>query len=191
MPEQLLLDVGEDLAAALSRQARQSGVTINTLIQAAWGILLGRLTGRDDVVFGITVSGRPPDVSGIESMLGLFINTVLLRLMVAPGERLRLRLDYRTDLFGDTQMQAIGNRLVRLLEAMIANPRDAIGRFDVLAAAERLTILRDWNDTTHPIPPGTVADLFANQVAWNPDAVAAICAGRTLTYGDLDARANQ
>ena len=49
------------------------------MIQTAWAILLGRLTGREDVVFGVTVAGRPPEVAGIENMVGLFINTLLLR----------------------------------------------------------------------------------------------------------------
>nr|WP_306307793.1 non-ribosomal peptide synthetase [Nocardia transvalensis] len=62
------------------------GITVNTLIQAAWGVLLGRLTGRDDVVFGATVSGRPPELPGIESMVGLFINTLPVRVR-ADGRR--------------------------------------------------------------------------------------------------------
>ena len=49
-------------------------------MQAAWAILLGRLTGRDDVVFGVTVAGRPPEIAGIEHMVGLFINTLPLRM---------------------------------------------------------------------------------------------------------------
>ena len=53
------MTLSETLTAALSRQARSQGLTLNTYIQAAWAILLGRLTGRDDVVFGVTVAGRP------------------------------------------------------------------------------------------------------------------------------------
>ena len=55
-------------------------------MQAAWGILLGRLTGRDDVVFGVTVAGRPPEIAGIETMVGLFINTLPLRVKLPPGQ---------------------------------------------------------------------------------------------------------
>ena len=55
-------------------------MTLNTVIQGAWAILLGRLTGRADVVFGVTVAGRPPEIAGIERMVGLFINTLPLRL---------------------------------------------------------------------------------------------------------------
>ena len=49
-----------------------------------WGILLGRLTGRSDVVFGVTVAGRPSELAGVESMVGLFINTLPLRLRLSP-----------------------------------------------------------------------------------------------------------
>ena len=58
------------------------------MLQAAWAILLGRMTGRDDVVFGVTVAGRPPEVAGIESMVGLFINTLPLRLKLPPTKPL-------------------------------------------------------------------------------------------------------
>ena len=61
---------------------------MNTSCRRLWGILLGRLTGRDDVVFGVTVAGRPPEVAGIESMVGLFINTVPLRLKLPAGRPL-------------------------------------------------------------------------------------------------------
>jgi amino acid adenylation domain-containing protein len=66
--------------------AQRLGVTVNTLIQAAWGILLGAMTGRTDVVFGITVSGRPGEITGIESVIGLLINTVPLRLTYSLAE---------------------------------------------------------------------------------------------------------
>ncbi len=62
-PEQVALTLSPTLTSALNQQASRSrGLTLNTYVQAAWAILLGRLTGRDDVVFGITVAGRPPEL---------------------------------------------------------------------------------------------------------------------------------
>ncbi|MGB7110239.1 MAG: amino acid adenylation domain-containing protein [Mycobacterium sp.] len=63
----------------LVKGARSRGVTLNTLLQTAWAVVVSRLTDRADVVFGVTVSGRPTELSGVETMVGLFINTVPLR----------------------------------------------------------------------------------------------------------------
>ncbi|PRO40487.1 non-ribosomal peptide synthetase [Bacillus sp. LLTC93] len=59
-------------------------VTMSTLIQSAWGLLLHLHSGSEDVIFGVTVSGRPADLPEVESMTGLFINTLPLRLLIAP-----------------------------------------------------------------------------------------------------------
>ena len=72
-------------SAGVVAQARAHGWTLNAVVQAAWGVVLARLTGQSDVVFGATVSGRPAEVPGIETMVGLFINTVPVRVRVRPG----------------------------------------------------------------------------------------------------------
>ena len=86
LPETLRIDLPDELMQRLTRQARTLGVTLNTVVQAAWGVLLGRLTHRHDVAFGITVSGRPPELAGVEQMVGLLINTLPLRLQWRPDE---------------------------------------------------------------------------------------------------------
>ncbi|WP_229579421.1 non-ribosomal peptide synthetase [Rhodococcus rhodochrous] len=78
--------VDTDHTARLTMLATELGVTVNTLVQAAWGVLLGRITGNPDIVFGATVSGRPADLPGVESMVGLFINTLPVRVRVDPHE---------------------------------------------------------------------------------------------------------
>ena len=75
------------LTVALEYLARRCQVTLNTIIQAAWGIVLSRLMGRSDVTFGVTVSGRPADLAGSDGMIGLLINTLPLRLQLDPRER--------------------------------------------------------------------------------------------------------
>ncbi|MFF8959710.1 amino acid adenylation domain-containing protein [Streptomyces sp. NPDC014894] len=77
------LDAG--LGERLAELARAADVTPNTVMQFAWGLLLARQTGRDDVVFGATVSGRPPEIDGVEDMTGLFINTVPVRVDLRPA----------------------------------------------------------------------------------------------------------
>nr|WP_306306812.1 non-ribosomal peptide synthetase [Nocardia brevicatena] len=83
-------DVGLNLDAATTAAVldlgRSHGVTANTAVQVAWALLLTALTGRSDVVFGNTVSHRPPQIPGVEHMIGLFINTLPVRVRLDPHE---------------------------------------------------------------------------------------------------------
>ncbi|WP_275690207.1 MULTISPECIES: non-ribosomal peptide synthetase [Streptomyces] len=72
----------------LAAWARHRGITQATAVRAAWALVLGQHTGRDDVVFGVTVSGRPAELAGAEHMVGLFINTVPLRTVLDPADTL-------------------------------------------------------------------------------------------------------
>lgn len=69
---------------ALYAVARRHRLTLNTLIQGAWALLLSRYSGADDVVFGSVVSGRPAELAGVETMVGMFINTLAVRVRVPP-----------------------------------------------------------------------------------------------------------
>ena len=72
--------------APLAGLAQRLGVTLNTLVQGAWALLLSRYSQTSDVVFGAVVSGRPAELPGVESMIGLFINTLPVRIEVAVEE---------------------------------------------------------------------------------------------------------
>ncbi|HEX8934355.1 MAG TPA: amino acid adenylation domain-containing protein, partial [Pseudonocardiaceae bacterium] len=63
----------------LQQVAQRHGLTVNTLVQGAWALLLSRYCGQSDVVFGTTVAGRPAELAGVEAMVGMFINTVPTR----------------------------------------------------------------------------------------------------------------
>ncbi|MGH3542758.1 MAG: condensation domain-containing protein, partial [Mycobacterium sp.] len=84
LPRRTELRTDRETTARLSDGARSAGITVNTLMQMAWALVLSRLTDRNDVVFGVTVSGRPAELSGVETMIGLFINTVPLRVRLDP-----------------------------------------------------------------------------------------------------------
>ncbi|GIF04582.1 hypothetical protein Asi03nite_21200 [Actinoplanes siamensis] len=75
-----------DQGRRLAGRAAELGVTLNTVLQGAWAILLSKLTGRPDVVFGAAVNGRPADVPGSEEMVGLFINTLPTRAFCKPSD---------------------------------------------------------------------------------------------------------
>ncbi len=84
--QQILLPAAT--TAALKTLARQQQLTLNTLVQGAWGLLLSRYSSEEDVVFGAVVSGRPPDLAGVESMVGLFVNTLPARVRIRPEDSL-------------------------------------------------------------------------------------------------------
>ena len=86
IPERMIVDLDEELTRRLTEQARARNLTVNTVVQAAWAVLLSRHTGREDVVFGSTVNGRSPEIAGVESMIGLLINTVPTRVRLHPAD---------------------------------------------------------------------------------------------------------
>ncbi|WP_370644037.1 amino acid adenylation domain-containing protein [Myxococcus sp. RHSTA-1-4] len=76
-----------DATERLRAFSRRNQVTLGTLVQAAWALVLGRHAGAEDVLFGVTVAGRPPELSGVEQMVGLFINTVPARVRLPPDRK--------------------------------------------------------------------------------------------------------
>ena len=80
------LEVPPEVTAALRALARRHQLTLNTLIQGAWSLLLSRYADSADVVFGAIVSGRPPEIEGVESMVGLFINLLPVRVETRPDQ---------------------------------------------------------------------------------------------------------
>ncbi|MGH3754860.1 MAG: amino acid adenylation domain-containing protein, partial [Pseudonocardiaceae bacterium] len=86
--EEVLVEISTTLTSRVDAFARSQGLTLNSVLSGAWGILLGSLTSRDDVVFGLVVSGRPAEIPGVEHTIGLFFNTLPVRMTLSPGERL-------------------------------------------------------------------------------------------------------
>lgn len=82
------LRLSTDRMEALQSLAKRVKVTVNTLLQGAWSLLLHRYSGADDILFGATVSGRPTDLAGVEEMVGLFINSLPIRVRLRPDQPL-------------------------------------------------------------------------------------------------------
>jgi amino acid adenylation domain-containing protein/non-ribosomal peptide synthase protein (TIGR01720 family) len=264
-----------DQGRELSRRAAELGVTLNTLLQGAWAILLAKLTGQQDVVFGAAVNGRPPELAGSDEMVGLFINTLPIRAFCRPNDSvagvitelqerqtalldhhyygladiqrnvglpalfdtivvfenypidregmvdansdagftidairpyagshypltlnssdpyLRLSLDYQKNLYERADAEAIAARLVRVLEQILEDPRSPVGAIEVLAAEERDRLVRQVNDTAHPVAADTLPAAFEAQAERDPDRVALIAGQETLTYREFNRRANR
>ncbi|MFF9061842.1 amino acid adenylation domain-containing protein [Streptomyces sp. NPDC014882] len=162
--DQIEVTLPLDLSGALGRRASELGVTVNTLVQGAWGLLLGRLTNRQDLVFGTTVSGRPAAVTGVESMVGMFINTLPVRVRYAPGDTLAevlTRLQGRQagllehHHHGLTQIQqAVG--LQTLFDTLVVFESYPVDQEGIGAAGEAadgiaVTGLRPSNGTHYPL----------------------------------------
>ncbi|HEX6640691.1 MAG TPA: amino acid adenylation domain-containing protein, partial [Thermoanaerobaculia bacterium] len=274
VPERCESDLDGSLSARLQQLARERGLTLNTVVQGVWAILLGRLTGRDDVVFGVAVSGRPAELAGVEQMVGLFINTLPLRvqlrpaeslasllegiqqsqsrllafqhtglaeiqraigqtdlfdtmlvfdnypldraafatpglglslagsagrdathyplsLVAVPGERIHLQFDYDTAHFDRPAIERLLQRLEHLL-ARAADDLDApLHRLDVFDAAERDALLHLGSDRAAYPSEETLVTRFEAQAARTPNAIAVTFEDRSLTYAELNARANQ
>ncbi|SEF52734.1 non-ribosomal peptide synthase domain TIGR01720/amino acid adenylation domain-containing protein [Actinacidiphila yanglinensis] len=264
-------------ARRLARRAAELGVTVNSLVQGAWGLLLGRLTGRQDVVFGTTVSGRPPAVAGVETMVGMFINTVPVRVGYAPGDsladvltrvqgrqaalmehhhqglteiqqsvglpslfdtlvvfesypidqeglsaaaraadgitftglrpsngthyplalmaaadpHLQFVLQYAPGVFARDTVEVYADRFARVLRHLADTPDLRTADVDVLEPAERARLLGEFNDTAAPTPAVAVHGSVEAQAERTPDAVAVVAEGASLTYREVNARADR
>ncbi|MFE0179107.1 amino acid adenylation domain-containing protein, partial [Streptomyces sp. NPDC059002] len=95
------------------------------------------------------------------------------------------------DLFEPATAERLVACLGQVLDALTAAPDTRLSAVRVLGDAERHRLLVEWNDTAAEVSPATVPALFAAQVARTPDAAAVVADGQTLSYAELDARANQ
>ncbi len=78
--------LSDALSDGLRTLARQHRLTLNTVVQGAWALLLSHYSRQTEVIFGCTVSGRPPALAGVETMVGLFINTLPVRASIEPAQ---------------------------------------------------------------------------------------------------------
>src|SRR5438445_1308843 len=263
--------------AELERFARHHKLTVNTLVQGAWALLLARYADSDEVVFGVTVAGRPAELPEVERTVGLFINTLPLRLLVPPGQTvvdwlhtvqarqteliehqhsplsevqrcselpagtplfdsivafenypaemaaaaditrtiritevrpvertnypltlqvalgaaLSLRLIYDADRFAADAIARMVGHFTRLLGGLIADPARPLSTLSPLDAAERRQLIAPPADRAAWRRDRCLHELIAGQAARTPDAVALSCADETLSYGELERRANR
>ncbi|MEU8928048.1 amino acid adenylation domain-containing protein, partial [Kitasatospora sp. NPDC048545] len=281
LPRRIQRELTETDTAALTAWARAHGLTLNSVVQGVWALLLGSLTGRADVVCGNTVSGRPAEVDGVESMIGMMINTVPLRvrvhpaetlgellarvqreqtellphqqlglaeiqglagtpastelfdslyafqnypssgagrdglggtlrvagvrthdaahypltLVVGPGRTLRFHLDHRRDALDDTRADALADRLAAVLAAVPRAADAPVALLDLVGAEEHDRLLAlgtaDRPAVAPEAEPATLVELFERQARLSPQAVAVVDGGTTLTYAELDTRANR
>ncbi|MFN6534911.1 MAG: amino acid adenylation domain-containing protein [Nostoc sp. EkiNYC01] len=271
--QQIKLSTTETLA--LQSFARREQLTLNTLIQGTWAILLSCYSSENDVVFGTVVSGRG-NLAGTESMVGVLINTLPLRVRVNPEEslvswlkqlqiqqnetrqyeqcplikiqkwsdiptgqplfesivnfqnyqtdfsklqqvnnlkisnicsfmhphypltvsvkvdsELLLEIFYESSRFESSTISRMLGHFRTLLLGMTASQQQHVKDLPLLTAQEHRQLLLDWNNTQVDYPQKCIYQLFEAQVEKTPNAVAAVFENEQLTYGELNARANQ
>ncbi|MGW0934575.1 non-ribosomal peptide synthase/polyketide synthase [Streptomyces sp. NPDC002666] len=109
-----------------------------------------------------------------------------------PGEQgLSVLVEYSTDLFDAATVAGIAERWLRLLRAVVADPGRRIGRVDVLSAAELRALLPTGEDRGGELPESCITAIFERQAHANPAATAVVSGDESLTYGELNTRANQ
>jgi len=270
------LPLGRDLSAALAALGRGRGATPFMTLLAAFQALLGRYTGRDDLLVGAPAAnrGRPE----VEGLIGFFVNLLALRaglggdpsfaelldrtrraaledfahddlpfekvvdavapgrdlsraplvqvvfalqpalppLELAPGLRVELeevhngtskfdltlfveegadgfeaRAEYASDLFDAATAGRLLGHLRVLLEGVAASPRTPVSELPLLTASERRLLTAEWSATAPGAEPFLVHERIAEWAARAPERPALVAAGETLTYGEMDRRANR
>ncbi|MBM7173307.1 amino acid adenylation domain-containing protein, partial [Streptomyces sp. G44] len=100
-------------------------------------------------------------------------------------------LHYSTHLFDRESVEALAARMVRVLEAAVADPDQPLGRIAVLTGQERRQVLGEWNDTAVEVTDATLPALFQAQAARTPGRPAVLASDADLSYGELNERANR
>ncbi|MFF4379835.1 amino acid adenylation domain-containing protein [Kitasatospora sp. NPDC001547] len=149
LPEAVDLALPEELTARLVAWARAENLTLNTVLQGCWALLLGRLTDASDVVFGAVNSVRPPELPGIESLVGLFLNMLPVRVRLDPDlpvaelfhridEEQTALLDHRHLGLAEVQRIAGAGELFDTVFSYQNQPQADVGRLNALVPELRL-----------------------------------------------------
>ena len=265
-----------ELTTSLNAEARSRRLTVNTIVQGAWALLLHFHSGDDDVMFGTTVSGRPPSFEGAENMVGLFINTLPIRVRVEhdksfsdwlaallakqikirnyeysplvdiqewsefqagvslfetivvfenvpaarpgtmlqvnftvdqvdyleqsnfpisiialPGQQLQLAAYYDRKFFSEDHIFRLLGHLQKIIKEFVENPDQPLHSLSLLSQHEQ-NILSTWHGKTSTSRVvKTVQELFEEQATLNAEKNAVCCKAETLSYQELNDRANR
>src|SRR5579859_2090981 len=101
------------------------------------------------------------------------------------------QINYALDLFEAGTVVKLGERLERVLEAVVQDAGQRVGEIEILSASERRQIVEEWNQTGHEVAEVCLAELFEAEVEKNPDRTAVVFEHQMLSYGELNRRANQ
>ncbi|MER5863127.1 amino acid adenylation domain-containing protein [Kitasatospora sp. NPDC002040] len=138
-----------------------------------------------------TLDGLVPEYLAHETRTAKFDLVFSFTEQLGADESLHCRLEYATELFDRETVEGLAERLRLLVAAVLADPAAPISRADVLAEGERELVLHAFNDTARAVDELTFPALFAARLAERPDAVAVVERSRSVSYAQLDARADR
>ncbi|MBO7564183.1 MAG: amino acid adenylation domain-containing protein, partial [Clostridiales bacterium] len=268
------ITVDESVTTTLKKFAEQNGSTINTVAEIACGLMLQAYSGCKDVVFGKVVSGRNANIAGIEDMVGLFVNTIPVRVKADAGMtvgqllveqqkqgnestgydyyslaeiqseteqgsglikvlyvfenyssginvsedtpnisvdstreqtnyalsvtgyetegKLGFDVMYDPNEYSDEEMHAVLERLVKICGEIAEKKDGLVEDIETVTEKEKKDIFEDFNNTAADYPrEKTIVELFEEQVEKTPDNIAVVFGDESLTYSELNAKANQ
>jgi amino acid adenylation domain-containing protein len=146
------------------------------------------------VVFENYPSGAlnaPTGAMGVSDIGVVETTNYPLALIAAPGDEIELSLNYDRSRFDTETVERMADHLITLLEGIAANPERRVSELPMISEAEQRTVIEHWNRTEVPFPADRrLQDLFLDQVTRTPDAVAVAFEDQTLTYSDLNRRAD-
>ena len=189
LPEQVRAELPAEPGQRLAARVRELGIPVNTAVQAAWAIVLARVTGRDDVLFGQTVAGRPADLPGAEAMIGLFINSVPVRVRTGLAESLgdllrRVQQDWAALLdhqhlgLAEIRRVAGGGELFDTLVVFENQPLEPV---EAAPGEVRITGVWGRDATNYPVQLVAVpAERMRFRLAYRPDLFGTAWAQRLL-----------
>jgi nonribosomal peptide synthetase DhbF len=137
------------------------------------------------------IVARPEPVGLGAAKFDLLLNLSERRATDGRPEGIEGLIEYRIDLFERSTVEAIGRWLLTLLEAVVADPSQPIGRIELLTPKERRLLLFEWNATAREVPKVTLPALLEAQVERSPQAIALVFEETALSYAELNAQANR
>jgi amino acid adenylation domain-containing protein/non-ribosomal peptide synthase protein (TIGR01720 family) len=161
--QEVSLLLTEEFTEQISAKTKSLHITLNSLIRGAWALLLSRYSGEPEVVFGVTVAGRPPLLEGIESMVGLFINTLPVRFHIKPEDSLASWLEDIHQSQADLDQYAYSSLIdiqkwsdipagTPLFNTLIAFQNYPVDRsFDRRPGGLRMSDVRVFDQTNYPL----------------------------------------
>jgi bacitracin synthase 3 len=131
--------------------AKRQNITLNVFLQTVWGILLHKINNTDDVVFGVVTSGRPEEIGGIDTMIGLFINTIPQRITATQGKTFKeLLQDVHKSSTESKSYEYLPLASIQSLSALKNNLINHIFVFENYPVEERMVSDNSLNDTVVP-----------------------------------------